>query len=522
MTAVRAVRVGPRLVPVILPNRRDARLHTAGVILSVHAIGIMALGFRVSVPQIVTAIATAALVDVVLTLRSTGKLVWPASGMLTGSGVALILRLVGMESGSYWSWRGWHWFALVAGVSVLSKYVIRRRGSHIFNPSNLGLVLAFLVLGSGVVEPLDFWWAPLGPWMIVAYIVILGGGVMITRRLRLLEMATVFWVVLAGGLAALALSGHCMTTAWSPTPVCGQRFWTVLVTSPEILIFLFFMITDPKTIPTGAGARVAFAATLGLFATLMIAPHSVEYGAKVGLLASLVVWSPLRGIFDRHVLDRGSEVSGMASFIARLRRLPPRRAFATGVVSGVALVLMVVAIATAGVPARGVALPTSPSAPAIGLDIDPSTLPKIEIDDSVFRLDIEVDEEWVDMLAVNLAENLAIEAEAIRTGDGSLLALSDGGTRLDEMQARLDTALATGDRWADEYHFESLRMTAHDAPAAQSSAGLLFNATGSVERVRYDALGAEQDRRTEQFQLGFVLRQLASDRWLIVGMETPG
>lgn len=522
MTAVRAVRVGPRLVPVILPSRSDARLHTAGVILSVHAIGITALGFRVSVPQIVIAIVTAGLIDVVLTLRSTGKLVWPASGMLTGSGVALILRLVGMESGSYWSWWGWHWFALVAGASVLSKYVIRRRGSHIFNPSNLGLVLAFLILESGIVEPLDFWWAPLGPWMIVAYIVIFGGGVMITRRLRLLEMASVFWVVLAGGLAALALSGHCMTTAWSPTPVCGQRFWTVLVTSPEILIFLFFMITDPKTIPSGAEARVAFAATLGLFATLMIAPHSVEYGAKVGLLASLVVWSPLRGVFDRYVLDSGAEGSGVASLIARLRRVPPRRAFANGVVSGVALVLTVVAIATAGIPARGMDLPTSPSSPAMELDIDPSTLPEIEIDDSVFRLDVEVDEEWVDMLAVTLAENLAIEAEAIRTGDGSLLALSDGGTRLDEMQARLDTALATGDRWADEYRFESLRMMAHDAPATQSSAGLLFKATGSVERVRYDALGAEQDRRTEQFQIGFVLRQLASDRWLIVDIETPG
>ena len=52
-------------------------------------------------------------------------------------------------------------FAGVAGLSLLTKYVIQYRGSHVFNPSNIGLVVAFVVLGSTRVEPLDFWWAPL-------------------------------------------------------------------------------------------------------------------------------------------------------------------------------------------------------------------------------------------------------------------------------------------------------------------------------------------------------------------------
>ena len=45
--------------------------------------------------------------------------------------------------------KGWYLFAGVAALSLLTKYVIRYRGSHLFNPSNLGLVVAFLVLGSG-------------------------------------------------------------------------------------------------------------------------------------------------------------------------------------------------------------------------------------------------------------------------------------------------------------------------------------------------------------------------------------
>ena len=44
-----------------------------------------------------------------------------------------------------------------AAISLLSKYVIRFRGRHVFNPSNFGLVVCFLLLGSARAEPLDWW-----------------------------------------------------------------------------------------------------------------------------------------------------------------------------------------------------------------------------------------------------------------------------------------------------------------------------------------------------------------------------
>ena len=86
--------------------------------------------------------------------------------MLTGSGVALILRVVGTPADEPWTFDYWYVFAVVAGLSLLTKYVIKYRGSHVFNPSNIGLVVAFIVLGSSRVEPLDFWWAPLNAWML--------------------------------------------------------------------------------------------------------------------------------------------------------------------------------------------------------------------------------------------------------------------------------------------------------------------------------------------------------------------
>lgn len=510
--ATRAVRLGDRSIPLVLPNRRDARLHTAAVIIAIHTIGIMALGFRVSVPQILAAILTAAVIDVVFTLWDSGKLVWPASGMLTGSGVALILRLVGMESGDYWSWAGWYWFALVGGVSVLTKYIIRYRGNHIFNPSNIGLVLAFLVLGRDVVEPLDFWWAPLGLWMIVAYAIIVAGGVLITRRLRLLEMAAVYWVVLAAGLGVLAASGHCMTATWSPTPVCDGRFWTVLVSSPEILVFLFFMITDPKTIPTGRTARVVFAGTLALVTTLMIAPHAFEYGAKVGLLASLALWSPLRGVFDRLLPDQRTDRSGIAGLVDLVGSPSPGGVFLRGMVTGVALVVVAIGIVSAGVPARDQAVAAAVEEPG-DLQVVIAPLPEVVVDDSVHRLAVTVD---ADALAVTLAENLAIEGEAIRTADGSLLGLADGGERLDEMQAAIDTAITTRERWVDEYEFDALSLRLHEAAEDQSSAGLVFDGRGTVDRVLFDPMGTELRRTSETFASSFVMRQLAGERWLTV------
>ena len=237
--------------PLVLPSIRDPRLHVASVIITIHVLGQVGLHFRVSVPQILAAILTCAILEVAITFRQSRAFVWPASAMLTGSGVALILRVVGTPPDDPWNTYAWYVFAGVAGLSLLSKYVIRYRGSHVFNPSNIGLVVAFVVLGSSRVEPLDFWWGPLDGWMLAAYAVIIAGGLLITRRLHLLALAATFWVSLSVGVGVLAESGHCMATNWAFAPVCGVDFWRVIVTSPEVLIFLFFMITDPKTVPAG-------------------------------------------------------------------------------------------------------------------------------------------------------------------------------------------------------------------------------------------------------------------------------
>ena len=96
-------------------------------------------------------------------------------------------------------------------------------------------------------------------WMALALAIIVTGGFTILSRLQLLRVALGFWAAFAAGIGVLALAGHAMTARWHLGPITGFHFWWVLVTSPEVLVFLFFMITDPKTAPPARRARVVYA-----------------------------------------------------------------------------------------------------------------------------------------------------------------------------------------------------------------------------------------------------------------------
>ena len=96
----------------------------------------------------------------------------------------------------------------------------------------------------------------MSPWMALALAIIVGGGLAILRRLHLLVIAVTLLARRSPRRSAvLALTGHAMTARWHVGPITGAYFWWVLVTSPEILVFLFFMITDPKTTPSGRRGR---------------------------------------------------------------------------------------------------------------------------------------------------------------------------------------------------------------------------------------------------------------------------
>ena len=75
-----------------------------------------------------------------------------------------------MQPHDWWSFEGWYYFAGIAVAGVLTKYFIRYQGRHLFNPSNIALVAAFVIFGAERIEPLDFWWGPFGWAMLLAYL----------------------------------------------------------------------------------------------------------------------------------------------------------------------------------------------------------------------------------------------------------------------------------------------------------------------------------------------------------------
>jgi Na+-translocating ferredoxin:NAD+ oxidoreductase RnfD subunit len=340
--------------PVLLPKLSDPRLHLAAVITTLQVLGQTAFQFRVSIAQILISLLTCAVLEVAITFRKQHILMWPASAMLTGNGVAFILRVPGTHHGDWWSLRGWWIFMGTAAVSLLSKYVIKWRGNHIFNPSNIGLVLCFVLLGRNRAEPLDFWWGPVSPWLLLAFAVIVAGGLFILSRLKLLWIAVSFWLAFAAGIAVLAATGHSMVARWHLGPITGGYFWWALLTSPEVLVFLFFMLTDPKTTPRGQRDRVVYAVSVGLLAALLIAPTRTEWATKVALLGALTIVCAARPLLALLPLARlrltgprlaitGAAAAAIYAFSLVAVSGPAGSAAATGTVSATGLPAITIA-----------------------------------------------------------------------------------------------------------------------------------------------------------------------------------
>ncbi len=383
----------------LLPKRSDPRLHLAAVIVSLQVLGQVAFEFRLSIAQILVCLLTCAVLEVGIAFRRQHVLMWPASALLTGNGVAFILRVPGTEHGDWWSMHGWWIFAATSAVALLSKYLIQFRGRHVFNPSNFGLVLAFLILGSSRADPLEFWWGPMSAWMALALAIIVVGGFVILSRLKLVAIAVGFWLAFAAGIAVLAASGHAMTARWHLGPITGFEFWRVLVFSPEILVFLFFMITDPKTIPAGARGRRLYAVAIALVAVLLIAPQTTEFATKVAVLAALAIVCAARPVGELIFSRWGVPVP-------QFDRARTTAVVLAGAVTFAALVVL------AGIPAR-----TTDA--AAGPVVNVSELPEVVVVPSD-DVSTELDRETALKIASDLVSGLRTESEALASGDAEL------------------------------------------------------------------------------------------------------
>ena len=519
----RSIVVARRVIPVIGPSVRDPRLHLAAIIVSVIAIGTSLLDFRLSIPQIVIPVVVCAGIEATHRLITTGALVWPASGMQTATSTVLVLRVVGVEHGDWWSFDGVHLMVGVAVLGLLGKYVVRTATGHVFNPSNVALVLAFILLGAGRIEPLDYWWGVLDWRMALAYAVIVVGGVTLCLRLGLLAMALSCWATIAVGVGVLAALGHSITTRWSFAPVEDWHLWRTIVLSPETMIFFFFMITDPRTVPDGRRSRVAFGVSVGVASTLLLAPWPTEFGSKVGLLAGLTVMSVLRFPLVRLV-------SACPADHRRGARRPERAVAALAGAAGV--VVFGASAALAGAPNRSAdrvagdpvaaseAQEVAAASPTAGVEID-GPVPDIEIATDVAALSAELaSQEGARDLVDALLFNLSVEAEAVALRDPSLLTAVAHGDRLVEATARVDAS--DGARVRTLIRLDSIELGVVFPGGLQSGPNAGLRLVGSALDTTIGPDGEPAARAERAIDVTYHLRRTAGGTWLTTGTESSG
>lgn len=182
--------------------------------------GHFSFGMLESYPKTALAIIASILTEMALSRIFAGR--WPhlASAYITGISVGILIR-----SPAFWP------YALCSMISITSKYVLRVRGRHIWNPSNFG-ICAMLFLAYETVASLSIQWGNyLWPMLVIWAL----GSVIIWRLRRFHITATYVLSFIAFSFLRSLITGHPWQAEIAP------------ITGPMYQLFIFFMITDPKT-----------------------------------------------------------------------------------------------------------------------------------------------------------------------------------------------------------------------------------------------------------------------------------
>jgi hypothetical protein len=247
--------------------RLDPRYYQIAVLGSLLVYGIATLEFEV------TAGRSALILTTVLATQYICTRLWrlpafdPRSALISGLSLCLLLRT------------GYADLAVAAAVvTIASKFVLRIDGKHIFNPTNFGIVASIAATGQIWVSPGQW-----GSTIVLAFLFACLGGLVVNRAAR--SDVTLAFLV---SWSALILG----RSVWlgDPVEVPLHR-----LESGAMLLFAFFMISDPKTTPDSRAGRILFATLVSLGAYYV----QFKLFRTNGLLWSLAACSPLVPLIDR-------------------------------------------------------------------------------------------------------------------------------------------------------------------------------------------------------------------------------
>jgi enediyne biosynthesis protein E5 len=168
--------------------------------------------------------------------------------------------------------------ALAAFISIASKYIIRYKGKHIFNPSALGIVAVVVFTGKAWISP--------GQWGSGAVLLFAVSclGFIITTRIQKLDTSLTFLITFGGGVFIRQI----IYLGWP------LDFFLQSISTGSLLLFSFFMISDPKTIPNHSIARVGWTILVAVLA-FYLAQFKFINSAPIWVL---VVLQPMVPVLD--------------------------------------------------------------------------------------------------------------------------------------------------------------------------------------------------------------------------------
>lgn len=246
----------------------DARLYQIAALSGLLAYGLLRLDLEVQAGRAALILLTALAVQYACTRWWRLPAFDPKSALISGLSLCLLMRTNSVL------------LALLApAIAVASKFVIRVRGKHVFNPTNFAIVVLLL---TGEV------WVSPGQWGSAAFFGFLLaclGGLVVNRAAR--SDVTLAFLLAYGGLVV----GRSLWLG-EPMAIPFHR-----LENGALLIFAFFMISDPRTTPDRRAARVAFAVLVALGAAYV----QFRLFRTNGLLWSLALFSPLVPLLDRLV-----------------------------------------------------------------------------------------------------------------------------------------------------------------------------------------------------------------------------
>jgi len=254
----------------------DPRLYQIAVLSSLLVYGMVWLDFEITPGRVVlllsTVLATQAVGDYLTALAARGRTggipaVNVKSALISGLSLCLLLRTNHPQLA-----------VLGAVITIASKFVVRVRGKHIFNPTNGGLVAMLLVTNQVWVSP--------GQWgtvAVFAFLMACLGAIVVNRAAR--SDVTYAFIVCYCAL----LFGRSIYLG-EPLTIPLHR-----LESGALLLFTFFMISDPKTTPNSRPGRVLFAALVACGAWYI----QFRLFRTNGLLWSLAACSMAVPLIDR-------------------------------------------------------------------------------------------------------------------------------------------------------------------------------------------------------------------------------